>query len=80
MAHQANTVSIQKVVLGPTDADRVAVTSGLKAGDVVVVDGADKLRDGVTITIRSGPGASAAPATTAPGPNTGQRRRRDGQP
>jgi multidrug efflux system membrane fusion protein len=77
---QANTVSIQKVVLGPTDADRVAVTSGLKAGDVVVVDGADKLRDGVTITIRSGPGATAAPATTAPGPNTGQRRRRDGQP
>jgi membrane fusion protein, multidrug efflux system len=72
---QENTVSIQKIVLGPTDGDRVAITSGLKPGDIVVTDGADKLKEGIKITIRSGPGATAAPPATAPGQD-GQRRRR----
>jgi multidrug efflux system membrane fusion protein len=74
---QYSTVAIRKVVLGPADGDRVAVTSGLNAGDIVVVDGADKLRDGIKITVRSGPGAGAAPATP---PNDGQQRRRRDRP
>ena len=72
---QAGTVSVRKVVLGPVEGDRVAIKSGLQAGDVVVVDGADKLKDGIKITIRSGPGATAAPPADAPGPAPGQRRR-----
>jgi multidrug efflux system membrane fusion protein len=73
-------VSVRKVVLGPVDGDRVAITSGLQAGDVVVVDGADKLKDGIAVTIRSGPGATAAPpAAAAPGDQRQRRRRnRDG--
>jgi multidrug efflux system membrane fusion protein len=71
-----STVSVRKVTLGPVDGDRVAVTSGLAAGDAVVIDGADKLKDGIKITVRSGPGATTAPAAE---PNDQQRRRRNRQ-
>ncbi len=74
-----STAAVRKVVLGPVDGDRVAVTSGLQAGDVIVVDGADKLKDGSKITVRSGPGATAAPATPAADQNGQQPRRRNRQ-
>jgi multidrug efflux system membrane fusion protein len=51
-----NTVTVQKIVLGPSDRERVAVTDGLKPGDRVVVDGADKLREGAKVTL---PGTNA---------------------
>jgi multidrug efflux system membrane fusion protein len=66
-----STVAVRKIELGPVDGDRVAVKSGLKAGDQVVVDGADKLRDGIKITLR-GPDDGNAPAAA---PNAGQRTR-----
>jgi membrane fusion protein, multidrug efflux system len=47
-----HTVSVRKVELGPGEAERVSVTSGLSPGDQVVIDGADKLRDGATIVLR----------------------------
>jgi len=54
LVREDNTVGVQPVTLGPSAADRIAVRSGLKAGDVVVIDGADKLRDGAQINL---PGA-----------------------
>jgi membrane fusion protein, multidrug efflux system len=56
-----NTVAVRKVELGPVNGDRVAIKSGLAPGDQVVVDGADKLRDGATITLRQENG-EAVPA------------------
>ncbi|MGP0088791.1 MAG: efflux RND transporter periplasmic adaptor subunit [Xanthobacteraceae bacterium] len=58
-----STVSVQSVTLGPTDGDMVAVNSGLSAGDQVVVDGADRLRDGARVTIpgKAGGASQAAP-------------------
>ncbi len=57
-----DTVSVQKVVLGPSDAEHVAVKSGLAPGDKVVVDGADKLRDGAKVRQpAAGNGTAAAP-------------------
>jgi membrane fusion protein, multidrug efflux system len=47
------TVSVRKVVLGATDGERVEVSSGLVPGDRIVVDGADKLRDGAKINVRT---------------------------
>ena len=41
------------VKLGVTDGDRVEVLSGLAPGDRIVVDGADKLRDGAKINVRA---------------------------
>jgi membrane fusion protein, multidrug efflux system len=53
------TVSVRKVTLGPGDANNVSLTQGLEPGDVVVVDGADKLKDGAKVLLRQ---AGAAPA------------------
>jgi multidrug efflux system membrane fusion protein len=46
-----NTVAVQVVSLGPGDAQNVSVTKGLEVGAQVVVDGADKLRDGAQVTL-----------------------------
>lgn len=45
------TVNQRSVKLGIQDGDKVAILEGLKPGDTVVVDGADRLRDGAEITI-----------------------------
>jgi membrane fusion protein, multidrug efflux system len=69
-----HTVSVRKVELGPGDAERVSITSGLSPGDQVVIDGADKLRDGATIVLRG----ETPPATGAPRGGR-QRRSQNGQ-
>jgi membrane fusion protein, multidrug efflux system len=45
------TVSQRSVKLGIQDGDKVAILQGLKPGDTVVVDGADRLRDGSEVVI-----------------------------
>ncbi len=62
-----STVSVRPVELGPVDGDRVAVKKGLNAGDQVVTDGADKLRDGIKITVRE-PNGAGVPAAPSPDP------------
>lgn len=68
-----NTVSMRPVTLGPTDGDKVAITRGLKPGETVVVDGADRLRDGAEVTL---PGATPAAASANPERKRGQGRGR----
>jgi multidrug efflux system membrane fusion protein len=46
LVRSGRTVTMRDVVLGPVDGNLVAAKSGLSPGDVVVVDGADRLRDG----------------------------------
>ena len=58
-----STVSVRPVKLGVTDRDHVEVLSGLNPGDRIVIDGADKLRDGAKIVIRS----ENNPVQTSPG-------------
>ena len=67
-----NTVAVTNVKTGITDNGMVQITDGLKAGDQVVVDGSDRLRDGAKITIPppAGQDQNQAPART--GPRTGQ--------
>jgi multidrug efflux system membrane fusion protein len=57
-----NTVAVTMVKTGITDSGMIQITDGLKAGDQVVVDGSDRLRDGAKISIP--PPAGAAPAQT----------------
>ncbi|HEU0117864.1 MAG TPA: MdtA/MuxA family multidrug efflux RND transporter periplasmic adaptor subunit [Alphaproteobacteria bacterium] len=47
-----NKVSLRKVTLGPAQGENISITDGLDVGDKVVVDGADKLRDGSEVTPR----------------------------
>lgn len=46
-------VTIRPVKTGPLDGDRIAIDSGLASGELVVVDGADKLREGSKVTLTS---------------------------
>jgi len=73
------TVSVRPVKLGPVDGDQVMVQSGLAVGDKVVVDGADKLRDGAKVSVRGTPD-NGPPAATAEGGSQPQRRRRAAAP
>lgn len=69
------TVSVRPIVLGVTDGERVAVNKGLQAGDVIVTEGGDRLRDGATVTLPAAvtpgaaPGAGGADGANAPGAN-----------
>jgi multidrug efflux system membrane fusion protein len=75
-----STVSVRPVKLGVTDGDRVEVLSGLSPGDRIVIDGADKLRDGAKIVIRSEDSQTQtnSPGQTPDKSGGGKKRRSDG--
>ncbi len=57
-----NTVSVRPVKLGTDDGTKVAITEGLTPGDKVVVDGADKLREGAKVSLPGeGPASAGKP-------------------
>jgi membrane fusion protein, multidrug efflux system len=58
-----SSVSVRPVTLGVVDGENVAVTAGLKAGEIVVTEGGDRLRDGAQVQL---PNAAPAPAAGAP--------------
>lgn len=55
-----NTVRIQRVTAGRVDGSWVAVLDGLKAGDRVVVEGTDRLREGNQVDVVSVDGEEVA--------------------
>jgi multidrug efflux system membrane fusion protein len=62
------TVTVRPVTLGTVDGERVAVASGVAAGDVVVTEGGDRLRDGAPVQLPAAapvPAAAAAPGAPA---------------
>jgi multidrug efflux system membrane fusion protein len=46
-----STVTVRVVKTGVVDGERVAITAGLEPGERVVVDGADKLREGAKVEV-----------------------------
>jgi multidrug efflux system membrane fusion protein len=72
-----NTVTVRPIKTGPQSGEKVAVLSGLELGDKVVVDGADKLREGAQVTLPAAGDTAAAPAhagATPPASAEGQPR------
>ncbi|WP_183558127.1 efflux RND transporter periplasmic adaptor subunit [Mucilaginibacter sp. SP1R1] len=63
---QALIAKQHKVVLGPRVGSDVVIMSGVEAGDKVVTDGFQRLRDGGKITLGN-PAAAGAPGQAAPG-------------
>src|SRR5213594_2732888 len=49
------TVGASQVTVGVTDGDDVSIERGLQVGEQVVVEGAERLRDGAAIALRNGP-------------------------
>jgi multidrug efflux system membrane fusion protein len=73
------TVAVRPVTLGTVDGERVAVASGVAAGDVVVTEGGDRLRDGAPVQLpaaAAAPAPSGAPAATDKRPPGAHRRPR----
>jgi multidrug efflux system membrane fusion protein len=71
-----NTASVRQVSTGAVDGNITAINSGLSAGERVVTDGTDRLRDGIKVTVASerGQGAQGAGAPgAASGNSSGQR-------
>jgi len=70
-----NTAKIQSVTIAQTSADSVGLSAGLNAGDVVVVDGQDKLQDGSKVNPSQAPASPAngrdAAASVQPAPQPG---------
>ena len=60
-----NTSHLRNVVLGPADGERVSVREGLKAGERVVVEGIDGLREGAPVEV------VPTPTTQVDAPRTG---------
>src|SRR5438094_1911563 len=72
------TVELRKVSVGIAEGDNVSIESGLAPGELVVVEGSDRLRDGAKVEIpdraaRAAPGEGKAPAK-----GEGKRRRKEG--
>jgi len=68
-----NTVSVRQVSTGAVDGDVTAINSGLSAGERVVTDGTDRLRDGVKVTVAGERGqAGTRGAASGQGQSSGQ--------
>lgn len=65
------TVSVQVIKLGTSEADRAEVLSGVTAGEMVVVDGADKLREGAKVEIATHDNTAGAGVRTKGGHKKG---------
>ncbi len=65
-----DTVTVRVVKLGPAQGDNVAIETGLAPGEQVVVDGADKLREGAKVEPTS---KYAAPSGMGGGRRGGER-------
>jgi membrane fusion protein, multidrug efflux system len=66
-----STVSKRDVTLGPSDSKHTVIASGLKAGEKVVIDGVDHLRDGVKVKVVDNPSAAAAQGASGQGQEQG---------
>ncbi|WP_066739402.1 MdtA/MuxA family multidrug efflux RND transporter periplasmic adaptor subunit [Cupriavidus sp. D384] len=68
-----NTVKVQVVTLGPSDGARTAVLKGVEPGQRVVVDGADRLKEGMVVEAVD-PAARAAQLQPSSAPRARGRR------
>jgi multidrug efflux system membrane fusion protein len=71
LLNEDSTVSKRDVVTGPTDGKHTVITSGLAAGDKVVIDGVDRLRDGAKVKVVDHATAGAGQAGAGAGPGSG---------
>jgi multidrug efflux system membrane fusion protein len=70
-----NTASVRVVETGASEKGQVVITKGLKPGEVVVVDGVDKLKEGAAVELvsRNTGAPAAAPAAVKGAHRTGKK-------
>ena len=80
LVNKDDTASVHKVTLGPSDGKNTVITSGLQAGDSVVIDGTDRLSDGAKIKVATPPApqvsraAESPPSANSPPPPSGKKK------
>jgi len=57
-----STVSVRQISVGEIDGNTASVNSGLAPGDRVVIDGTDRLRDGLRVSVVAENGQPTVPA------------------
>jgi multidrug efflux system membrane fusion protein len=56
------TVTVRQITVGTTEGDETEVTSGVQAGDVLVMTGVDKLEEGSKVLVEMQDGQAGAPS------------------
>lgn len=74
-----STVTVRVVKLGPAQGEVVAADSGVTSGEMVVVDGADKLREGAKVELASRDPAAARKGGDTPRKKGGGNRKKGGE-
>ncbi len=72
------TVALRPVKTGTSEGENVAIDSGVSPGEIVVVDGSDRLRDGAKAEVPDGASRAAAAEGSQKG-GKGERRRKSGE-
>lgn len=79
---QGRTVSLRPVTRGQATAEKVVITAGLKVGERVITEGADRLKDGASVVLPSDqarpPKTGASAASGARDSARGEGRREEG--
>ncbi len=66
-----NTTNIRVITIAQTTGNNVGISAGLNPGDVVVIDGQDKLQDGGKVTTTTSPTGGAGQGAAQPAAQTG---------
>jgi multidrug efflux system membrane fusion protein len=61
-----DTANIRSVTVAQTTGNNIGVSSGLNSGDVVVIDGQDKLQDGSKVLTSTSPTGGSGPRASSP--------------
>jgi multidrug efflux system membrane fusion protein len=80
VVNQGKTVQLRRITLGPTEGDKVAVLSDLAAGEAVVVEGVDRLREGSQVDIAQKDGLAVAADPNVQAKSEGKSRKKDRRP
>jgi multidrug efflux system membrane fusion protein len=52
LVKEDQTVTVRWVKLGPSEGDRVSIEEGITPGDLVVVEGAERLKEGSPVEVQ----------------------------
>lgn len=75
---EGDKVRVQRLELGASDGRQTVVLDGLKAGERVILEGTDRLREGDAVDVIDGLSAPADPGRAAIGESKGQSLKRPG--
>ena len=73
---QEHTVALRPVTRGQSTVEKVEVRTGLKVGEQVITEGADRLKDGGKVTLATDKPGRAGAGAAASGSASGEHRRR----